>query len=214
MRRIIDISQALSPDIAVWPGDTPFEAFWTATLADTGSVNVGGVTMSLHTGTHADAPKHFRDDGGSPADIDLTPYLGPADVIDLSNLGAEALCHGITADHIRPHIAKWSQRVLFRTNTATDPTEFPQRFAFFTVEAAELLAESRVLMVGIDSPSVDAVDSKDLGAHHVFADNGIAILENLVLEHVSAGRYELIALPLKIVGMDASPVRAVLVRPD
>ena len=210
MSKIIDISQSLSPDISVWPGDTPFEPFWASTLEETGVVNIGAVTMSLHTGTHADAPRHFRENGASPADIDLTPYIGRAHVVDLTDLDHDTLCGGITAEHIRPHVAKWSQRVLFRTNTAVDLTEFPKRFAHFSVDAAELLAESGVLLVGIDTPSVDLVDSKDLSAHNVFAEAGIAILENLALEHVKAGRYELIALPLKFVGMDASPVRAVL----
>ena len=210
MSKIIDISQPLAPGIAVWPGDTQFESFWAATLEETGSVNVGAVTMSLHTGTHADAPRHFRNNGASPADLDLKPYLGPAYVVDLTHLDREILCAGITAEHIRPLLSGESQRVLFRTNTAVDLTEFPKRFAHFTVEAAKSLAEANVLLVGIDTPSVDLVSSRDLGAHNVFADAGIAILENLRLEHVMPGRYELIALPLKFAGMDSSPVRAVL----
>ncbi len=211
MNEFIDISQELTRGIPVWPGDRAFESFWTATLAETGSVNVGGISMSLHTGTHADAPKHFRDDGLSPADADLSVYVGPAVVADFTAYG-ESLNGGITPEMLDETVgSEKAQRVLCKTGTAPEGT-FPETFAHFTPEAARWLADRGVRLAGIDTPSVDRIDSKKLSAHNVFAEAGIAILENIVLSHASPGHYELIALPLKLVGMDASPVRAVLRR--
>jgi len=162
--------------------------------------------MSLHTGTHADAAKHFRSDGASPDTADLTAFVGRALVVDLSeNKPLEA----ITPNQFEQFRDNHPTRVLFKTNTA-DPTVFPDACAYFSKAAAELLAAWKVKLVGIDTPSVDQLQSKSLDAHHLFDRAGIAILENLMLRDVTAGWYELIALPLKLVGMDASPVRAVL----
>jgi len=206
---LIDISQPLAEGMTVWPGDTEYQPSWTTTLEDSGVVNVGAVTMSLHTGTHADAPKHFRADGLSPDGVDLAAYIGEALVLDLSPLGG-SLHEGITAEILRTALGdQRPERLLCKTVTVV-PGGFPEWFAHFTADGAKFLAEHGVRLIGIDTPSVDRVDSKELGAHHVLADAGIAILENLALAHVTAGRYELIALPLKLVGMDASPVRAVL----
>ncbi|HEX9750871.1 MAG TPA: cyclase family protein [candidate division Zixibacteria bacterium] len=205
MPQIIDISQKLETGIAVWPGDTAFETFWVMQMGKGDACNVGSVTMSLHTGTHADAPLHFLSDGGSPVDADLTPYIGDVYVLD---------CAGVR-ELDRRAIGKLGQRtvkrVLFKTGTAS-ATRFGDDFASFTAEAARLLMDRGVILVGIDTPSVDRADSKTLDAHKVFASAGAAILENLSLGHVAEGHYELIALPLKLAGMDASPVRAILRR--
>ena len=207
MARIIDISQTLAPDIAVWPGDTPFHPYWVMTMQDGESVNVGSVTMSLHTGTHADAPKHFRNDGASPAEADLSVYVGRALVVDFSKSLPDS--QAITAEHVAQIAEQKPERVLFKTGTVV-PGAFPKRFASFSPEAAEALAALGVKLIGIDTPSVDRVDSTTLDSHHLFDKGQIAILENLVLGDVAAGWYELIALPLKFAEMDASPVRAVL----
>lgn len=206
MSRLIDISQTLSPAIAVWPGDTEFRPFWVMQKSGDTPVNVGSVTMSLHTGTHADAPKHFRNDGESPDAAELSAYVGRALVIDLSD--SDTL-QGILPEHLAAYDAERPERVLFRTNTA-EAGVFPKSCAHFTEAAAQVLVGWEVRLVGIDTPSVDQLDSKSLPAHHVFDSAGIAILENLVLGDVKAGWYELIALPLKFADMDASPVRAVL----
>lgn len=207
MARILDISQTLSPGIAVWPGDTPFHPYWVMQMQDGESANVGSVTMSLHTGTHADAPKHFRSDGHSPADSDLSPYIGRALVVDVTDSLSDSL--SITAEHVAQFVKLEPERVLFKTGTVK-PGTFPERFASFSPEAAEALASLGERLVGIDTPSVDRVDSRTLDSHHVFDRGEIAILENLKLGEVVAGWYELIALPLKFAGMDASPVRAIL----
>lgn len=206
MPKLIDISQRLSPGMPVWPGDTEFQPFWVMQMSDGESANVGSVTMSLHTGTHADASKHFRNDGESPEEAELAVFVGRALVVDLSG---ESTVDGIKPGHFEKFAAEKPERVLFKTNTIAG-NHFPESCAHFTVEAAKLLASWRVKLVGIDTPSIDHLESKDLAAHHLFDEAGIAILENLVLRDVAPGWYELIALPLKFSGMDASPIRAVL----
>lgn len=202
MSRIIDISQTLKPGIATWPGDTPYENFWVLRMDRGDSCNVGSVTMSLHTGTHADAPLHFIPEGAAPVDASLEPYIGPAIVVDAR--GAKS----IGPEHILP-VNSTIRRILFHTGTAS-PDRWNVDFAYFTIEAARLLVERHVLLVGIDTPSVDKSDSKTLDAHKIFASANVALLENLMLEGVGPGKYELIALPLKLAGMDASPIRAIL----
>lgn len=206
MSGLIDISQTLKAGIATWPGDTAFAPFRVMRLESGDSCNVGSVTMSLHTGTHADAPRHFLADGATPAEMDLSPFIGKARVLDLTGVRT------ILPEHLGELAAGKTERierVLFRTGTAR-ADHFSGTFAHLSENAARLLAEQGVLLVGIDTPSVDPGDSKDLRTHRVLAGAGISILENLVLAHVPPGPYELIALPLKLDGMDASPVRAVL----
>ena len=203
MRQIIDISQTLQPGIAVWPGDTPFHNFWVMRMDQGDSCNVGSVTMSLHTGTHADAPLHFLPNGGAPVDADLSPYLGPVIVVDVSGVDA------IRPEHVRAIADREAKRVLFRTGSATHG-RWNDDFAYFTPEAARLLIDRGVILVGIDTPSIDKSDSKTLDSHKLFASANVALLENLALDDAAPGRYELIALPLKLAGMDASPVRAIL----
>lgn len=207
MARLIDISQTLSKETAVWPGDTPFTPFWVMQIQAGDSVNVGSVTMSLHTGTHADAPKHFRNDGGSPAESELSVYVGKALVVDLCSEASPVTA--ITAEHVAKIGDATPERVLFKTGTAS-PDHFSNDFAYFSVEAAKALVVLGVKLVGIDTPSVDQAESTTLGSHHTFDKAKTAILENLVLDDVGPGWYELIALPLKLAGMDASPVRAIL----
>lgn len=209
MSRIIDISQPVSPEIAVWPGDTRFDSFWVMRMANNDSVNVGSVTMSLHTGSHADAPLHFKNTGASIAECDLSAYIGNVVVVDLSDSIREDNNYAITEELLKPLLSQKAERLLVKTGTGSMKT-FPERFAHFSAGAARLLADMNLKLIGIDTPSVDFVDSKKLEAHHIFGSAEIRILENLVLENVFAGSYELIALPLKLTGMDASPVRAIL----
>jgi arylformamidase len=167
--------------------------------------NVGSVTMSLHTGTHADAPLHFVREGASVADVDLTPYVGLAQVIDLTGV----VC--VEPQHILPIAPGLPERVLFKTRLS--PAErFDPGFACISPDAARILGGFGIRLIGIDTPSVDGSSSETFEAHKILASAGIAILENLNLAHVAPGQYELIALPLKLVGMDGSPVRAVLRR--
>lgn len=203
MSRIIDISQTLQPGITVWPGDTEFRTFWVMCQAAGAACNVGSITMSLHTGTHADAPFHVQPDGLSMENLDLTPFIGTALVVDATD------SHPISAGHIRTLPDGVAERVLFRTKAMT-PGEITSPAGHFLPEAARGLVAHGVRLVGIDTPSVDPADSDSLEAHHIFAAAGVVLLENLRLDNVPPGRYELIALPLKLAGMDASPVRAIL----
>jgi arylformamidase len=159
--------------------------------------------MSLHTGTHADAPFHVQSEGRSMDSLDLSLFIGPAIVVEVKQ------ANPIPAELISQYLDADIPRVLFKTRAATTGEGMP-RAGFFSKAAARVLAARGVRLIGIDTPSVDAVDSETLEAHRVFAGAGIAILENLLLDDVPPGRYELIALPLRLAGMDASPVRAIL----
>ena len=203
MSQIIDISQTLTRGMPVWPGDTEFQPTWVARMEKGDPCNVGSVTMSLHTGTHADAPLHFMREGRSIAEMDLSAYIGLAQVIDL--VGAES----IAPEHLLPIAPSLPERVIFKTRLSPAP-RFEPDFTYVTPDAARMLAGFGIKLIGIDTPSVDGSASETFESHKILASAGIAILENLNLAKVAAGRYELIALPLKLAGMDASPVRAVL----
>lgn len=205
MQDLIDISQTLQSGMDVWPGDTPFQTFWMMRMEDGEPCNVGSVTMSLHTGTHADAPKHFRNDGRTPGDCDLSAYAGPVHVVDASASPV------VTSDVVRSIAEVKPERVLFKTAPPAAPQTGPSP-GFIDPDAAAALVALGVRLVGLDTPSVDQSDSTLLPTHNTLAKANIAILENLDLGHVEPGLYELFAFPLKLRGMDASPVRAVLRR--
>jgi len=203
--RIWDISQPLRPDLPVWLGDTPFELTRTWTIGDDCPVNVARLTLSTHSGSHADAPLHYHADGAASADLALEPYLGPCQVVDLRGAGAV-----VRPEHVAPFLAVDAPRLLLRTYD-----RFPQeawRDDFTSVAAATIdaIAAAGVVLIGIDAPSLDPQSSKSMDAHHAVRRHDLRILEGLVLDAVPPGRYELIALPLKLDGADAAPVRAVL----
>jgi arylformamidase len=199
---LIDITRSLSPETAVWPGDRSVEWSWTAQIEEGSAVNVGGYASSTHAGTHADAPRHVADDGASVDDLPLSSFVGPAEVVDVAG-----------AERIRPaHVANvQAPRVLFRTPVSSLPdSEWPEAFPVLDPETVRVLAAKNVVLVGVDTPSVDPVDSTDLPAHHALRRHGVVNLENLCLDGVAPGRYRLIALPIRLAGADAAPVRAVL----
>ena len=206
---IIDISEPISPATAVFPGDTPYSSEWVARIADGASCNVSTMRMSVHCGTHTDAPLHFDDRGPDIASVDLGPYVGPCRVVDVRGRGEPSL---IPASALTEQM-RGVERVLFRTHDGHDHAAFDESFTALGPDAAAALARHHVRLVGIDTPSMDHATSKDLSGHRVLWRAGIAILENLDLSRVEPGDYELIALPLRIVGGDSSPVRAVLRRP-
>lgn len=202
----IDISQPLTNDIAHWPEDTPFSYSLTAKKKDSGSVNIGQVTTSVHTGTHVDAPYHFDDNGKTIDQLDVNLYVGEAIVLDVSNVNE------ITVATLATQPIEGVERVLLKTSVPNNPTRFPKKLPVLDPRIADFLAEKGVKLFGVDMPSVDALDSKDLPMHHELNANRINILENLMLDEIEQGKYELIALPLAIQGSDGSPVRAVLRR--
>lgn len=202
-RRIWDVSQPLRTGLPVWPGDTEFAQARTWQMEAGSPVNVSALTLSTHSGAHADAPLHYSQDAPDIASVDLDPYLGECLVVDARGVGPLIEVGDL------PHLNS-ADRVLFRTFE-----QFP-RDAWDTVttaiapETIEWLAVQGVRLVGIDGPSIDPQDSKTMDAHRAVLKHDIRVLEGLVLDDVPEGRYELIALPLPIVAGDASPVRAIL----
>lgn len=200
--RLIDISRTLSPATAVWPGDQRFQWTWTDQLEEGGTVNLGAIHLSTHTGSHADAPLHVRADGASTDAFPLDAFLGPVEVVDAT--GANTILPSHVKDVTR-------ERLLFKTSASERPEgTWPDAIASFAPETVSVLAEKEVSLIGTDAPSVDPLDSTELPAHHAFIDAGIINLEGLMLADVSPGTYHLIALPLKLEAADAAPIRAVL----
>jgi arylformamidase len=204
--RIIDISRPVRTGTPVWPGDAPCCVRWTMLRSEGSSVNVAELSMSAHTGTHADGPFHVSDAGVRIGAAPLEAYAGPARVVDARG------CAMIDGDLLLRALGPggWPPRVLFNTGAWTDPDVFPTEFAAIAPGAAMMLAGAGVRLVGTDAPSIDPFDSKDLPAHNRLGTSDVAILENLLLDGVPEGDYELIALPLRLEEADASPVRAVL----
>ena len=203
MRRIRDISQKLHAGLPVWPGDTAFGQAKTWKMDEGSPVNVSAVTMSTHSGAHADAPLHYSETAPDIASVELSPYLGECLVVDARGVGSEIEVGDL------PHLGS-ADRVLFRTFDTFPHGSWPDPTTAIAPETIEWLAVQGVKLVGIDGPSIDPQDSKDMLAHKAVLKHDIRVLEGLVLDDVEEGRYELIALPLPIVGGDASPVRAVL----
>lgn len=204
-KRLIDISQTLRPALPVWPGDTAFQLEPVWTIEPGCPVNVSRLTLSTHSGAHADAPLHYDPDGKTIAAVDPALYVGECHVFDVRGSG----------DFVRPADfdigkAEGCERILFRTFEKFPHDAWVSDYAAIAAGTIEVLHNAGVRLVGMDGPSLDPETSKTLEAHHAVKRAGMAILEGLVLDDVSEGRYELIAAPLKIEGADASPVRALL----
>lgn len=205
MSRIWDISPPVGPGSPVFPGDTPYAQEWSATLAPGCPVNVGRITMSPHVGAHADAPLHYDTAGAAAGALDLEPYLGPCRVIHA--IGRGPLLRWADLEHA---LHELPPRVLVRTYDRMPVDRWDSELAAFAPDTIERLAALGVRLVGIDTASIDPADSKDLPSHQAIRRLGLRVLENVVLDDVPEGDYELIALPLKLMTADASPVRAVL----
>lgn len=200
---LIDISPLISEKIAVWPGDVAFSRSWQCRIAEGSHLDLSSLTSTVHVGAHADAPSHYHAKGQNIAAVNLEPYVGPCYVQTCSE-------KVIKAEHCTKAIAAGHRRILFRTLSQPNPEHFNEDFSYFAPEAIVAMGKAGVVLVGIDTASVDAFDSKDLKAHQALFEYKMRNLEGLVLAHVEDGPYELIALPLKLDGFDASPVRAVL----
>ena len=206
-QRLWDISPPVHEGAPVFPGDTPYRQRWAASIGPGCPVNVSEITLSPHVGAHADAPLHYAPDGATIGDVDLTPFLGRCRVI-------HAIARGplIEWAHIEHAVAGLPPRVLVRTYQRAPVDRWDGALAAYAPATIERLAALGVKLVGIDTASIDPADSKTLDSHQVIRRLGLRVLENLVLDDVPEGDYELIALPLKLVSADASPVRAVLRR--
>jgi arylformamidase len=203
--RIWDISPAIGAGTPTWPGDTPVteERVWR--IGPACPVNVGRVTLSPHTGAHADAPLHYDADGAAIGAVALDPYLGPCRVVHC--LDAAPV---VTPEHLEGHLDGVPPRVLLRTYRSAPTDRWDSAFCAVAPETIDMLARHGVRLVGVDTPSLDPETSKTMDAHHRVRHFRMAILEGLVLDAVAEGDYELIALPLKFASLDASPVRAIL----
>lgn len=207
MSRLWDISPVLGPATPPFPGDQAYEQRWTARIGPGCPVNLSALTLSPHLGAHADAPLHYADDAPAIGAVRLEPYLGPCRVIHAIGCGPL-----VTPGHIAHALADLPPRVLVRTCERA-PTTWSDQFSAYAPETIELLAARGVMLVGIDSQSVDPASSKTLDSHQLLLKHDLRVLENLVLDDVPPGDYELIALPLKLAHACASPVRAVLRKP-
>lgn len=203
-RALWDITPTVSPSLPVWPGDTCFHAETTWQFSASCPVQVSRLQMSTHTGAHCDAPSHYDPAGVAIDRVALDAYLGPCRIIDCVGVR-----HVLPA-HLSGHLEALPERVLLRTYATAPQTRWDPDSASVDPATIDLLADHGVRLVGIDTPSLDPQQSTSMDAHHAVRRHGMAILEGVVLDSVPVGDYELIALPLKLAGMDASPVRAIL----
>jgi arylformamidase len=203
--RLWDISPPVDAAAAVFPGDTAFRQEWTMTLSGDCPVNVSALTFSPHVGAHADAPLHYDNQGAAIGAVALEPYLGRCRVIHAIGIGPL-----VEWRHVEHALDDLPPRVLVRTYEQAPLGRFDPALAAYAPETIDRLAALGVRLVGIDTASIDPADSKALASHQAVRRHGLRVLENLVLDDVAEGDYELIALPLKLITADASPVRAVL----
>ena len=202
---IRDISIALREGTPEWPGDTPYACRWASLIANGESVNVSAVIGSPHVGTHADAPLHVRDGWPGSHELPLDAFVGPATVVDVSvQTGV------IEAETLQYDPDIHGERLLLRTGRTIAGGQFPNEWPTLSEACVRALIGRGLRLLGVDAPSVDPRESKTLPVHHMLFSANAYILENLDLRRVPTGQYELIALPLKFMALDAAPVRAVL----
>lgn len=204
-KRLWDISPPVHAGAPVFPGDTAYRQEWVASITPECPVNVSAITMSPHVGAHADAPLHYDPQGAAIGMVDLSPYLGRCRVVHAIGCGPL-----VRLEHLAHAVDDLPPRVLVRTYERAPQAAFDSDLPAFDAALVEWLADRGVTLVGIDSSSVDPAASKELPSHQVLRRRHVRVLENLVLDDVPEGDYELIALPLKLIHADASPVRAVL----
>ena len=233
MKKLWDISPPVNASTPVFPGDTAYAQQWVASIEPGCPVNVSAITLSPHVGAHADAPLHYDPSGAAIGAVNLDAFLGPCRVIHAIGCGPlvrpehiahalEDLPSGRSQGGSAPEggsdprsggawgLRTLPPRVLVRVYEHMPQDRFDNALPAFAPETVSLLADRGVLLIGIDSASIDPADSKTLESHQVIRRRGLRVLENLLLDDVPEGDYELIALPLKLTTADASPVRAVL----
>jgi len=212
-RAPLDISIPFGAHIPPWPGDVTFECGWTARRENGSSVNLAHMHLSAHSGTHADAPLHVESTWGASETLPLNAFVGDALVVSLP----ESLQAGRTVDaNVIETLVRefqWSPRLLLRTGVTTSARGFPEEWPSVDESAVQWLVSRGLRLLGVDCPSVDARHSTTLPVHHALFASGAYVLENLALDGVAPGPYELSAAPIHVVGTDAAPVRAFLRRP-
>lgn len=208
--KIFDVSRPLFNGLAPWPGDTAFHFELKWKMAEGATVNVGAVTMGVHNGSHADAPFHFEEGATTIERMPLETYFGDAVVVDLTEKFQTGARDEITVAHLEAFAH--APRLLLKTGVWKDSKVFPEWIPVISADVPGWLQARKVKLLGLDLPSVDPIEAKVLANHHALAAAGIAIVESLDLSEVEAGAYHLSALPLRIAGGDAAPVRAILWR--
>jgi arylformamidase len=196
----------LSPGTPEWPGDTPFSCGWTSTLSSGSAINLSSISGSPHVGTHADAPMHVRDGWPGSHELPLDAFYGPASVLDLSEAGSE-----IPFEMIEPLLTTNNpERLILKTGRTIATGEFPDDWPTVSESCARTLLGLGLKLLGVDAPSVDQRDSKSLAVHKMLFSGNAFIIENLDLRRTPAGDYDIMAFPIKMMSLDAAPVRAVL----
>lgn len=207
--KYFDITPKLSSDTAVFPGDQRLERSVSMDFKKGDHLLLSSIKSTLHIGAHTDAPNHYNKDGEDIASSDLKPYLGRAQVIEIKKKKNSRI---EWSDLVGKKIL--APRVLFKTSSFPNPNIWNGDFNALSQSLIQELAKAGVTLVGIDTPSVDPADDQTLESHREIYRLGLRILEGIVLEGVPEGIYTLMALPLPIVGGDASPVRALLIEKD
>ncbi|MHC4814324.1 MAG: arylformamidase [Planctomycetota bacterium] len=205
--KVYDISEPISEQTAVFPGDTPFSREWLMRMEEGHSCNVSTIQMSAHCGTHSDSPLHYASEDPDIASVDLSKYMGRCRVLAVTGEGDPSL---VPRSALSTEILDGVKRLLLRTSDRHDHRVFDRNFTALGPAAAKAVVTAGLQLVGIDTPSMDHPESKELEAHKILRSGGVALLENLDLTGVPEGDYELIALPLRIIDSDSSPVRAIL----
>lgn len=204
MDRFYDLSPPISARLKVWPGDTPPSREVLSDLARGDNLTLSTLHATAHLGSHVDGPNHYGLDATGVDELPLGTFIGLCRVIRPRLETGEPVGPGHLPGGALP------PRVLIDTGSHPNPEDFPEDFAALDPTLIDALADRGVVLVGTDAPSVDRFDSKDLLTHRRCLGRGVTILEGICLGGVPEGNYELIALPLRLVGFDASPVRAVL----
>ena len=205
MKQIWDISPLISPDGPVFPGDAPYSVKWTSRYSRESPFNLCSISLSPHIGAHADAPLHMAEGAPDISGLDLHPFIGKCRVIHAMDCGPL-----IFPKHLWHTLAPLPERILIRSR-ASAPKVWASDFTAVSPETIVWLHEQNVRLIGIDTPSIDPADSKTLPSHNKLYELDMRVLENLVLDEIPENDYELIALPLKLAGACASPVRAILI---
>lgn len=200
-----DISVVVREGTPEWPGDTPFSCRWTWEIVRGANVNVSAVTMSPHIGTHADAPLHVRNGAPDSEALPIAAFIGRATVLTVAPDAAE-----VAPEQLGRALAGGVERLLLRTGRTIGSGTFPETWPSLGEASVRHLVQRGLRLLGVDAPSVDARHSTTLAVHHILFDGGAYNLENLDLRGVPDGEYELVAVPLRIRGLDAAPVRAIL----
>lgn len=204
-KKLYDITVPIRSKMPIWPGDPGFERSIVHSIAEGASSDVSMIRMGSHTGTHVDAPAHFLQGGATVDRLPLDVLLGRATVFEL-DLKSE-----ITRADLEPLNLRGCERALFKTRNSLlwESDEFIIDFVYFTPDAARYLVDEGVRLVGIDYLSV-AEYKHGTGVHRIFLQHGVVIIEGLDLLTVKAGTYELMCLPLKVLGAEGAPARVLL----